>query len=253
MSSHQDRILDQFSRQAAPFATAPGIRAEEALRLVVELTGAGPGDTSLDVACGPGLLVCAFAKVVRHATGIDLTPAMLDRAREEARGQGLSNVTWDQGDVTTLPYRGGSFTIVTSRFAFHHLLDPLTVLREMHRVCVPGGRVAVIDSAPEPDKADAFNHMEKLRDPSHVRAMPMGELQGLFRAVGLPAPRTATYRLEGDLDGLLARSFPHPGDDVKIRRLFEASLTDDRLGISPRRDGDLIRYAYPVAVLVATR
>ena len=253
MNSHQEQILDQFTRQAVSFATAPGIRAEESLRLVAELTGAGPGDASLDVACGPGLLVCAFAKVVRHATGIDLTPAMLDRAREEARGQGLSNVTWDQGDVMTLPYPDGSFTIVTSRFAFHHLLDPLAALREMRRVCAPGGRVAVIDSAPAPDKADAFNDMEKLRDPSHVRAMPMAELQGLFRAAGLPDQRTATYRLEGDLDGLLARSFPNPGDDVKIRQLFEASLTDDRLGIGPRRDGPLIRYGYPVVVLVATR
>jgi 2-polyprenyl-3-methyl-5-hydroxy-6-metoxy-1,4-benzoquinol methylase len=79
--SHRDAILDQFTRQTVPFSTAPGIKDEEALRLVVEATGAGPDDSSLDVACGPGLLVSAFARVVRHATGIDLTPAMLDRAR----------------------------------------------------------------------------------------------------------------------------------------------------------------------------
>ena len=78
MSTHQDLILDQFTKQAVPFATAPGIQDEEALKLVVEFTGAGPNDTVLDVACGPGLVVCAFAPVVRHATGIDLTPAMID-------------------------------------------------------------------------------------------------------------------------------------------------------------------------------
>lgn len=251
MSTHQEKILDQFTRQAVTFATAPAIRAADPMRLVLELTAAGPNDTSLDVACGPGLLVCAFAKVVGHATGIDLTPAMLDRARVEAKALGLSNITWDQGDVGALPYPDGRFTIVTSRFAFHHLLDPLSALREMRRVCAPGGRVAVIDSAPAPDKADAFNAMEKLRDPSHVRAMPQAELRRLFHTAGLPDPEIAAYPLEGDLDGLLARSFPNPGDDVKIRRLFEASLVDDRLGVGPRRDGGLIRYAYPVAVLVA--
>jgi SAM-dependent methyltransferase len=253
MADHRDLILDQFTRQAVPFATAPGIRDEAALRLVVEFTGAGPDDTVLDVACGPGLLVCAFARVVREATGIDLTPAMLERARAHAAEQHLTNVTWRLGDVLPLPYPDGRFSIVTARFAFHHFVDPRGVLREMARVCAPGGRVAVIDSAPEPAKAEAFNRMERLRDPSHVRAMPPGELRGLFGEVGLAEPRTTAYRLEGELEALLARSFPGPGAADEIRRLFRASLGDDALGIQPRLDGDSIRYAYPVAVLVAER
>ena len=253
MTSHQDAILDQFTKQAVPFSTAPGIKDEEALRLVIEFTGAGPDDTLLDVACGPGLLVCAFARVVRHATGIDLTPAMLDRARQLQKERGLTNVTWEEGDVLPLPYPAGAFSLVTARFAFHHFLDPRAVLAEMRRVCGPGGRVAVIDSAPAPDTAAAFNHMEKLRDPSHVRALPPGELEGLFLAVGLPRPRTTSYRLEGELEGLLSRSFPVPGGADEIRRLFAASLANDDLGIAPRRVGTAIHYGYPVAVLVAER
>ena len=92
--THRDAILDQFTRQATPFATSPGIRDEAALRLVVEFSGAGPNDTVLDVACGGGLVVCAFARVVHHATGIDLTPAMLDQARKLQAELGLSNVSW---------------------------------------------------------------------------------------------------------------------------------------------------------------
>src|SRR5262245_8057922 len=80
-TEHRATIVDQFTRQAVPFSTAPGIRDEEALRLVVEAAGAGPDDTVLDVACGGGIVVCAFARVVRHATGIDLTPAMIEQAR----------------------------------------------------------------------------------------------------------------------------------------------------------------------------
>ena len=251
--AHHDTILDQFTRQAVPFSTAPGIRDEEALRLVVDLTDAGPDDTLLDVACGPGLLVCAFARVVRHATGIDLTPAMLDRARALQHERGLSNVTWQLGDVLPLPHADGAFSLVTARFAFHHFLDPRAALAEMRRVCRPGGRVAVIDSAPTPEKADAFNRMERLRDPSHVRAMPLAELTDLFRAVGLPEPRTTAYRLEGELEGLLARSFPKPGDADVIRAMFRGSLEGDRLGIQARQVGAEIRYGFPVAVLVAAR
>src|SRR5213076_2959563 len=133
MPAHRDLVGEQFTKQAVPFSTAPGVRDEEALRLLVDFTGAGPDDTVLDVACGPGLVVAAFARVVRHATGIDITPAMLERARALAAERDLTNVTWDRGDVMPLPYADGSFTIVSSRFAFHHFLDPAAVLAEMQR------------------------------------------------------------------------------------------------------------------------
>src|SRR5215831_933090 len=228
MSTHQDLILDQFTKQAIPFATAPGIKDEEALRLVVDFTGAGPHDTVLDVACGPGLLACAFARVVRHATGIDLTPAMIEQARALQREKGLTNISWQVGDVLPLSYPDASFSIVTSRFAFHHFQDPRAVLAEMRRVCAPGGKVLVVDTeaSPDPEKAAEFNRMEVLRDPSHVRAMPLCELTALFRETGFAPPRRTSYRLESELEELLGRSFPKPGDADRIRAIFAASLED---------------------------
>ena len=254
-SSHQDRILDQFTRQATPFSTAKTIVDAKALQLLVEFSGAGSEDTVLDVACGGGLVVCAFAQTVRHATGIDVTPAMLERAQTLARDKKLGNVSWDQGDVQSLPYPSATFSVVVSRFTFHHFLDPLAVLKEMIRVCAPGGRVVVADveAASDPVKAAEFNRMEKLRDPSHVRTMPVIELRGLFNAAGLPEPRMMTYELRDELENLLQRSFPNPGDDAKIREIFAASAIDDCLGIFIRRDGRRFHYAYPVAVLAADR
>ena len=254
-SSHRDLILDQFTRQAMPFSTAKTIASEEALQHLVEACRAGAEDSVLDVACGGGLVVCAFAGVVRRAEGIDITPAMLDRARALAAEKGLTNTHWREGNVLPLPYPDAAFTIVTSRFTFHHFQDPLAVLREMKRVCAPGGRVAVIDTdaSADPAKAAEFNRMERLRDPSHVRAMPAAELIGLFGAAGLPAPRRTSYELRDELENLLRRSFPNPGDDEKIRALFRASAADDRLGIPLRLESDRIHYAYPVAVLVADR
>src|SRR5499433_3262429 len=98
-TTHQQSILDQFTRQAIPFSTAPSIKDEIALKLLIEASGAGPEDTVLDVACGGGIVVCGFARVVGHATGIDLTPAMIERARQLQREKGLTNVTWKLGDV----------------------------------------------------------------------------------------------------------------------------------------------------------
>jgi SAM-dependent methyltransferase len=255
MAPHRDTVIDQFTKQAIPFSTAPGIKDAEALQLVVDFSGGGPDDTVLDVACGPGLVVCAFARVVRHATGIDLTPAMIERARALQAEHGLTNVTWRIGDALPLPYADASFSIVTSRFAFHHLLDPLAVLREMQRVCAPGGKVVVIDllASPDPQKAAAFHRMEMLRDPSHVRALTIVELQSLFAGIKLPEPRMTFYRLEVELDGLLQRSFPDPSHVSQIREMFVRSIDDDGMGLGVHRVGPQIHFAYQVAILAAAK
>jgi len=254
-ATHHDLILDQFTRQAVVFSTAATITDEDALRMIVEAARPAPGDSVLDVACGPGLVVCALAPHVRQATGIDVTPAMLERARRLAVEKGLTNVAWRQGDVYSLPYDDAAFGVVTTRFSFHHFLDPAAVLREMVRVCTPGGHIVVVDdyASEEIAKAAEFNRLEKLRDPSHVRALTLRELMGLFGAVGLPEPDATFYELRGDVPSLLARSFPNPGDDQKIIEMFKASAADGRLGVPVRIDADQIYYAYPVAILAASR
>jgi SAM-dependent methyltransferase len=254
-TGHETLILDQFTRQAAPFGSAAPIADAAALQMVVDAADAGPGDTVLDIACGPGLVVCAFAPHVREATGIDLTPAMLDRARRLAAEKGLSNVVWQQGDVTALPYGDASFTIVVTRFSFHHFLDPAAVLREMVRVCAPGRHIVVVDTyaSEDPAKAAQFNILERLRDPSHVRSLCLSELKGLFPRAGLPEPRSTFYELRDEVGNLLARSFPNPGDERKIVDMFKKSVADDWLDIPVHLDGEAIRYAYPVAILSARR
>jgi len=252
-SDQQARILDQFTRQATPFSTAATITDANALRMIVEAAAPTPGDTLLDVACGGGIVVAAFAPHVKHATGIDVTPAMLDRARQHAAEKAVDNVTWDRGDVTSLPYADGAFNIVVTRFSMHHFIEPLRVMREMTRVCAPSGRVVVVDmyASDDPVKAAEWNRAEKLRDPSHVRCLTLGELKSLFQSAGLVSPRAGFYELRDEIRNLLARSFPNPGDDTKVVEMFAASADDDRLGIPVRRVGERIEYAYPVAILVA--
>jgi ubiquinone/menaquinone biosynthesis C-methylase UbiE len=253
MTSNADTVVDQFTRQAEPFANSAAMRDEDALRLLVEFSGAAAADTVLDVACGPGLVVAAFAKACRHATGIDLTPAMIDRAREHAAALGLTNVDWHVGNVLPLPFPDRAFSVVVSRFAFHHFPDPLAVLHEMVRVCRRPGRIVIADIAAsdDPKKAAALNAMERLRDPSHTRALPLAELRGLFAQAGLSEPRETYYDVRADLEGLLKTSFPAPGDIPVIRKLFEDSLADDGLGMKTRRKDDRILLSYPIAILAA--
>ena len=154
-ASHQGLILDQFTRQATLFSTAAPITNADALRMIVEAARPGPDDTVLDLACGGGIVVCAFAPHVRRATGIDVTPAMLEQAQRLAAEKRLTNVEWRQGDVNSLPFEDDSFTIVVTRFSVHHFPDPAAVLREMARICAPGGRLVVVDMYASPDPAKA--------------------------------------------------------------------------------------------------
>ncbi|HEY6431459.1 MAG TPA: methyltransferase domain-containing protein [Acetobacteraceae bacterium] len=255
MSTHHDLILDQFTRQAVPFSSAATITDENALQLIVAAARPTPDQAMLDVACGGGIIVCAFAPHVRHATGIDMTPAMLERAAGLATSKSLTNVTFRQGDAASLPYPDASFGIVTTRFSFHHFPDPLAVLREMRRVCAPGGRIVVVDmyASEDPAKAAEWNRLEKLRDPSHVRCLSLTELQELFHTADLPPPDLAFYELGDLVANLLARSFPNPGDDTRIIEMFAASVADDRLGIPVSGENATLRYAYRVAILAAQR
>jgi SAM-dependent methyltransferase len=252
-TSHQGLILDQFTRQASLFSTAAPITNADAVRMIVEAARPGPDDTVLDVACGGGIVVCAFAPHVRRATGIDVTPAMLNEAQRLAAEKGLTNVEWHRGDVNSLPFEDGSSAIVVTRFSVHHFPDPAAVLREMARVCALGGRLVVVDmyASQDPAKAVEFNRLERLRDPSHMRSLTLAELKGLFGAAGLPEPKASFYELRDEVRNLLARSFPEPGDDAKIIELFKASAADGRLGIPVHIEGERIHYAYPVAILAA--
>jgi SAM-dependent methyltransferase len=250
-SEHRNRILDQFSRQAAPFAEVPAHADADAMALLLQLSGAGPEDEVLDAGCGPGLVTCALAPRVKSVTGTDLTPAMLQKAAELAHSWGIANATFQQGDMERLPFPKARFSLAVTRYTFHHLLAPARALAEMLRVCRPGGRVAIVDAALPGEKAAAYDALELVRDPSHVHALSPGDLLALAIEAGLHDIATASYRLPIGLDQTLAASFPEPGGAERVRAMVEGDIGVDRIGIQAWREADgSIHYRVPCAVLV---
>jgi len=242
---HRDAIIDQFTRQAVPFAAAAPIGDPALIELLVDAAAVGAEDRVLDVGCGPGIVTCAFARRAASAIGLDLVPAMLERARARAAELGVDNVAWVAGDLDPLPFEDRSFDVVVTRFVLHHVEDPGSALREMRRVLAPGGTLVVCDVTPPERSAQAFNEMERLRDPSHVRALTEAELVAQLEG---PVELRRTG-LALSLDAHLARSFPNQHDGhERLREMFEASLADDRLGVGARRREGEVEYAYPVLV-----
>jgi len=252
-AQHRASIIEQFTRQAVPFADMPEHSQESAFQLMLESSGVTSRDTVLDVACGPGLVACAFAARAARVTGIDITPAMIDKARQVQKEKRLTNVEWNNADVLPLPYGDESFSMVITRYSFHHFLDPFQVFAEMHRVCKQDGVLMVVDVAIPPQKRGAYDHLEKLRDPSHTSACTPEELLGMAERLKLARVTTHWYRLEMELERQLAASFPRPGDDETIRALMRNDIGQDGLGMGAHWVGTEIHFAYPTLIMVGRK
>ena len=251
---HDAVTLDQFTRQAGPFAAMPAHAEADILdqiRLAARLT---PTSRMLDVACGPGLVSLALAPHAARVTGLDVAPAMLDKARDLQRQRGSANVSWDLGRADTLPYPDAAFDAVVTRWSFHHLLEPHAALAEMVRVCRPGGRVVVADVyTATAEQAAGYDRLERLRDPSHVHALVLDEFRRLVRASGLVDVTEGFSRLPLAVDDLLAASFPVPGGADEFRRAGAADAGLDQTGLGFHdRDGRLF-VSFPSVVLGGTR
>src|SRR5262245_18470910 len=254
-SSHASTVVDQFTRQAELFAKSPALHNAAALTLVVEAGAPQPHDEVLDIACGPGSVVVAFASRVRRSVGLDATQAMLAQARSLAAQRNLNNTEWYQGDVYQLPFDAACFDIVSCRFAFHHFERPERALAEMVRVCRPGGRIVLCDgvASDDPAKAAAFNRMERHRDPSTVAFRPLAFLHQLFADVGMRAPSGTTYQVPAERERLIAMSFPVDDDREQLRQMINASVDGDTMGLGCRRESDTVWFAYPAVILVAVK
>lgn len=248
---HDRTVVEQFSKQAAPFSRWKSEDGE--MERLVRLCGITSQDDVLDVACGPGLVACAVAPHARHVTGIDLTPRMIKIAERRQLELHLTNMAWRVGNVLALPFDRGSFTAVITRYSFHHFLAPADVLAEMRRVCKPGGRVMVVDLALPPDKVDAYDQMEKRRDPSHARVLTPAALYALVRESELVDVRAVTYHIPMDLERLMRSSFPDPDNAREVRRMFHADVGVDGMGLGVRRDGEDVVFSYPVTALVGRK
>jgi SAM-dependent methyltransferase len=107
-----------------------------------------PGMSVLDVGCGPGTITVGLAARVAPGvvTAVELTDAALDLARAEARQRNQANIAFATSDIHALDFPDDTFDVVHAHQVLQHVADPVQALRELRRVCVQDGIVAVRDA-----------------------------------------------------------------------------------------------------------
>lgn len=141
------------------------------------------GQRVLDVGCGTGVVAVTAARLGASVTGLDLTPALLERARENSQIAGVE-IDWQEGDVENLPFEDGAFDVVLSQFGHIFAPRPEVAVAQMLRVLKPGGKIAFATWPPELFTGRMFMITARYAPPGLAPPPQWGRPQNRLRAAG---------------------------------------------------------------------
>lgn len=250
-----ERTRQEFAQQAAGFAASAATTDQAQVARLVEAIGETANGRVLDVACGPGIVTSALAEGAQEVVALDLTPQMLEQARERCAKAGRTNVVFKEGSATALPFADATFDAVVTRLSFHHFAEPNVALKEMLRVLRRGGILTIADvvSSEEPDKSELHNAIEVLRDPSHVRMLPASELIALIAQSGVAIERLGAWDKAREFEewlGIVA----NPERVAPLRTVVRALATaGEDAGMGLRLEGGVVHFFHRWQLVAARK
>jgi len=253
-ADHQiQAVIDHYHRVANAYPKEPVIPGEKDLQALIKLAAPGRDARVLDVATGAGAVACAFAPRVGQVVGIDISPAMLERAEQLRLSKSCENVQFRWANAVTLPFSSQDFDLLTCRDLLSYVTDPHAVLAEFHRVLKPGGALLLdeIVGSDDPVKRATQEAIEIRRNPSFLNTFSSQEIEGFVRAAGFRVARLERYELPRRLDEWLAYAAADAAIGAAVRTMVEAGLETDAAGLSARegRDGAITLVHHRVRLL----
>lgn len=231
MTDDQSLLKDEFARAAEGFAERTRGRFDS--MGVPDFARVGQHETVLEIGAGTGNFLALFEGRARRLIALDLTEGMLQQARKRYPFQELV-----VADGLRMPLRTRSIDLVTSAQALHHIFEPVPFVKEMRRVCAPGGRVLIVDQlATESYEQIAFmNEMETLRDPSHAMSRPRSAFRAIVMAAGLEIIDEKLYE---DQSRFSKWMWPGEFPEARIEKVRDFVAKFGReTGMDFERDGD---------------
>jgi ubiquinone/menaquinone biosynthesis C-methylase UbiE len=249
----KSQVQDYFSRTAENYVASVSHSKGNDLKRLIEIGEWDAQQYALDIATGGGHTALAVAPHVAQITVTDLTPRMLEKAREFLLSQGITNAQFQVADAEQLPFANATFDRVTCRIAPHHFPNIAQAVQEVARVLKPGGLFLLIDNTvPSNPELDTFgNTVEKWRDSSHGRACTIEEWLTFFKQAGLIVEHTEMFRKTHNYDDWTARSLLPAQEKAKLEHFILASSDHIKsyFAVSVRADGHLESFSMESVLL----
>lgn len=260
-------VQQQFGANTAAYASSKVHAKGASLSRLVELVAPTKTWRALDVATGAGHTAAAFAPYLTEVVASDLTDEMLAEAAKLAAEKGYANMSVAKADAEALPFADESFDLVTCRIAPHHFPDVAAFVGSAWRVLKPGGTFALVDNvSPDVvttpgftaeelrDAAITYNAFEKLRDPSHGRALSTSEWLEIVADTGFAVQHHELMEKAMDLDAWCnTMNVQHHYTRLKLRSMLTDGSPALRAFLRPERDGDQLRFTLSELVLIARK
>jgi SAM-dependent methyltransferase len=247
----------EFNKQAPHFEAAGlTLSNQQYLAWVIDNLTPERHWSVLDAAAGTGILSRALAPHVRRVCALEIAEGMIASGTQGLERSGIGNVLFVRGSASEMPFAEDTFDLVTSRFAVHHFEAPQTEVNEMVRVCREGGRVAIIDlvSPDEPGLAACYNELERLRDPSHTRALTRGELWGSMSGAGLQILHSAARDVPVEVERWLDLTSTEDGARRRILKLLADELGGaSATGMRPFIEGQALMFRQQWTIIVGIK
>lgn len=214
----------------------------------------------LEIGAGSGRLAMELAQAgAREVIGVDVSPAMLERAERRRLSQedrGLARrVSFRLAASFGLPFAAGRFDVVICCQILHHLSHPESTLAECHRVLRPDGLLIVVDLAgPEdPVKRATQNAIEAKRNPSHASVRTVQQLSTLLTKTQFRVEKEEVRTATCSAHQWLARLNLDTNVQARVMEMLEASIETDAAGLHVRRIDDDLVFDEAIALLVARK
>ena len=188
--------------------------------LPVEHAGLAPGQTVLDLGAGAGLDAFVARRVVGEegtVLGVDFTPEMVRKARQNAAALGYENVHFEHGDVEALPFADASADVVVSNCVLNLVPDKARAFAEAFRVLRPGGHVCVSDVVSRGELPETVRASAELYAGCVAGALEREAYLGIVRDAGFEGVEVVAERPIDLPDGLLPDGAEAPLLSVTVR------------------------------------
>ncbi|PKQ19808.1 MAG: SAM-dependent methyltransferase [Actinobacteria bacterium HGW-Actinobacteria-6] len=246
---------ERFAEHADEYVRSAAHAGGADLEKLVELTRAQPQWVALDVATGGGHTAIAVAPLVAGMVALDLTPEMLDAARGLADERAVAGIEFVLGDAEALPFEDDSFDLVTCRIAAHHFPDVQRFVDETARVLKPGGRFVLQDQCvPENTVSAAFvNLFDRMRDPSHHRALSSDAWAEVIRRAGLTPGEVVHFETRMGLDEWTRMQSCTPETVTRLREMLADASEGALEWMAPEGEGALQSFLVRQFVIAADK